>query len=145
MKPKIFYNSKLAKAILFGDYNTMMFFGIIITKQSELSAKTINHESIHVKQFIEVTVTFAVVLGILSIFTTPWILTAFPFAYYIVYGLECAVSYVYHFFKGDAVDKINDEAYYASAFEMEAYAHENDMEYLDNRKLFAFIKYYGKI
>ena len=40
----IYYNSKLAKLILFGDYTTIMFFGFILTKLKELSETIIRHE-----------------------------------------------------------------------------------------------------
>ena len=39
-------------------------------------------------------------------------------------GVEWLISYVYHILQGDARDRWNDAAYHASAFEMEAYAHE---------------------
>jgi len=47
--------------------------------------------------------------------------------------------------RGDARDRWNDEAYHASAFELEAYAHENEPEYQHKRRWFGFVKYYGKI
>ncbi|HJF99333.1 MAG TPA: hypothetical protein K8V61_08600 [Bacteroides clarus] len=43
----IYYNSKLAKLILFGSYTTIMFFGFILTKLKELSETTIRHERTH--------------------------------------------------------------------------------------------------
>ena len=47
--------------------------------------------------------------------------------------------------QGDARDRWNDAAYHASAFEMEAYAHEAEANYLSSRRWFAFVKYYGKL
>ena len=55
------------------------------------------------------------------------------------------ISYVYHILQGDARDRWNDAAYHASAFEMEAYAHEAEANYLSSRRWFAFVKYYGKL
>ena len=104
---KVYYNSKLAKRLLFGNFKTCMhlFCG-------HLSAG--------------------------------WLLLV-PFTYYLLYGGEWAISYAYHMIRGDARDRWNDEAYHASAFEMEAYAHENEPEYQHKRRWFGFVKYYGKI
>lgn len=143
MKTFIFYNSKLAKAILLKAYETMMFFGTIITKAASLSKQSINHEMIHVCQYLEVTAAAAIILGIVSIFTSAWVLIIAPFIYYLIYGIECLISYTYHWIRGDST--INDKVYYACAFEIEAHKYEADMSYIDNRKLFSFIKYYGKI
>ena len=35
---KVYYNSKLAKRLLFGNFKTCMFFGTVITKLAQLSA-----------------------------------------------------------------------------------------------------------
>ena len=37
---KVYYNSKLAKRLLFGNFKTCMFFGTVITKLAQLSART---------------------------------------------------------------------------------------------------------
>ena len=37
---KVYYNSKLAKRLLFGNFKTCMFFGTVITKLAQLSAST---------------------------------------------------------------------------------------------------------
>lgn len=50
---KIFYNSRLAKTLLFKGYSTMMLFGVIITKKEELTEKVKIHEGVHIKQFID--------------------------------------------------------------------------------------------
>ena len=48
---KVYYNSKLAKRLLFGNFKTCMFFGTVITKLAQLSASTKRHEGIHIRQF----------------------------------------------------------------------------------------------
>ena len=48
---KVYYNSKLAKRLLFGNFKTCMFFGTVITKLAQLSARTKRHEGIHIRQF----------------------------------------------------------------------------------------------
>ena len=41
---KVYYNSKLAKRLLFGNFKTCMFFGTVITKLAQLSARTKRHD-----------------------------------------------------------------------------------------------------
>ena len=74
-----------------------------------------------------------------------WWLLFVPTTFYLLYGVEWLISYVYHILRGDARDRWNDAAYHASAFEMEAYAHETEADYLSSRRWFAFVKYYGKL
>ena len=74
-----------------------------------------------------------------------WWLLFVPTTFYLLYGVEWLISYVYHILQGDARDRWNDAAYHASAFEMEAYAHEAEANYLSSRRWFAFVKYYGKL
>lgn len=57
---KVYYNSKLAKRLLFGNFKTCMFFGTVITKLAQLSARTKRHEGIHIRQFWECCVLGAV-------------------------------------------------------------------------------------
>ncbi|CAG2532074.1 MAG: hypothetical protein ABJO28_07530 [Maribacter dokdonensis] len=71
----------------------------------------INHEKIHLRQQQE--------------------LLILPF--YILYLTEWAIRAVCYF---DTY-----KAYQNLSFEREAYMHENDMDYLSNRKTFSFIKY----
>lgn len=149
---KVFYNSKLAKCLLFGNFKTCMFFGVVITKRLQISARSKRHEGIHIQQYWECyalgVVLWCVGHGAAHLFSghlSAWWLLLGPFVYYLLYIVEWAISYAYHIARGDARDRWNDEAYHASAFEMEAYAHENDLEYRHKRRWFAFVKYYGKI
>ena len=56
---KIYYNNLLARLLLWRkDYETAMIFGFICTKRKQaqpLSSKAVNHEAIHVEQYMEVT------------------------------------------------------------------------------------------
>lgn len=70
---------------------------------------TINHESIHIKQQLE--------------------LLIIPF--YLWYFLECFIKFF----------KFGFDAYYHISFEKEAYANENNLDYLSNRKFWSFFKY----
>lgn len=71
----------------------------------------IRHEKIHLRQQAELLLVF----------------------FYILYGLE----FMYHYF----LCRDRRTAYYRISFEREAYAQEQNEEYLKNRKLFAFINY----
>lgn len=100
------------KIIPFGNYKAMNLFGIIFTKSS-LSEIELNHEKIHTKQMIE---------------------TLF-IGFYIWYGLEYLLIRLF---------KIKDNqknCYHDVSFEEEAYNNQNNLNYLNTRKLFSWIKY----
>ena len=113
---KVYYNSKLAKRLLFGNFKTCMFFGTVITKLAQLSARTKRHEGIHIRQFWECCVLGAVLWclghGAAHLFcghlSAGWLLLV-PFTYYLLYSREWAKSYAYHMIRGDARDRWNDE------------------------------------
>lgn len=71
--------------------------------------------------------------------------------YYIMYGVEWLISFIYNVCKNIfikeklSLSEINNKAYHTLAFEMEAYDNEGKEDYLETRKGFAFIKYYGKV
>ena len=149
---KVYYNSTLARTILWKGYGTVMLFGAVFTKHAELPEDTVRHETIHAKQYRECCILAAllwpIVFGVMRLFggsLSVWWLAGVPLFYYGLYGAECGISYAYHMLRGDAREKWNDAAYYSSAFEMEAYGHETDPDYLRTRPLLAFIRYYGTV
>lgn len=83
-------------------------FGIY-TREKRETIYTVNHESVHWRQQIEM-------LGIF---------------FYLWYCFEWVVK----------LFKYGRMAYYAISFEREAYSKEHDLEYLKNRKPFAWIHY----
>ena len=97
-------------------FSAINLFGIIIGRKDicKLTKYDINHERIHTYQMIE-------------------LLWVFFYLFYILEWLFRVVQYR-GFLKG----------YYNISFEREAYKHGNDLEYLKNRKCFAFVKYYGQ-
>lgn len=104
----------------------IFLFGILFVKNNaKIDDVTINHESIHSRQFVELMALSAVVLIIIQW----WLIFFAPFAFYVWYIVEWLVRLP----KGNA--------YRSISFEREAYTNENDMEYLSNRKHFAFMKY----
>jgi len=147
---KVYYKSWLAKLLLFGGFSTAMLFGEIHTKRTTaLSEKTKRHESIHCEQYEEVTLIaffLAVIISALLGWSV-WPFLIVPVFYYILYGIEAAISWVHHFFstkKKDAAAAA-DEAYYNSMFEMEAYEGESDPEWIQARKFCHWLKFFGKV
>ena len=93
-------------------YSAMAVYPFILVKRKEMQndAVLINHEKIHHRQQLE--------------------LLILPF--YLLYLL----SYLYHLVRL----RSHFQAYKNIVFEREAYAMENDFDYLKNRKMFAFLK-----
>ena len=103
--------------IPFKGYLAMCIFPFIFVRKDARALKTtdINHETIHGKQQIEML----------------WVL------FFVWYGIEWFVRWVAYCFDGHL-------AYKNISFEQEAYLHEDDLIYLNNRKLFASWKYLFK-
>lgn len=143
----IFLDNRFAKFILFGSYHTIMFFGFILTKLKELSETTIRHERTHQKQFFECMEIAAIPSVLLAFHVSAWWLLLIPLFYYILYLAEWFVSFVYHLFADERIGggKVNNNAYRASAFEMEAKLNQDNPNYLKERKWGAWFHYYGKI
>jgi hypothetical protein len=91
--------------------NGMALFPFLLIKYKSPSKILINHERIHFRQQIE--------------------LLIFPF--YLWYVLE----YLIHRLRG----KSPNQAYRNISFEREAYENDENLEYLENRKPWAFWKY----
>ena len=103
--------------IPFKGYLAMCIFPFIFVRKDARALKTtdINHETIHGKQQIEML----------------WVL------FFVWYGIEWFVRLVAYGFDCHL-------AYKNISFEQEAYLHEDDLIYLNNRKLFASWKYLFK-
>lgn len=99
------------KWIPFGSYSTINLFGILFTKSDYLSEKTINHESIHTAQMKEM----------------------FYLPFYIWYGVEYLIIRFFH--------KTQNDGYHDISFEEEAYNNDDNIDYLKNRKPFAWLEY----
>lgn len=150
---KVFYNSIVARLFLWRkNYRTAMFFGFICTKRKAtepLTIEDVNHEAIHAEQYTEITATAVLVAVVLSIAFgwAVWPFLAAIMLYYIIYFVEAGISWCHNFFahrKKDA-GAAADQAYYNSMFEMEAYAHEDDIDYIPVRKSFHWLRNFGKI
>ena len=104
---KIIHN----KLIPFKGYSTINLFGILFTKEKELSPKTINHESIHTAQMKEMGYVF----------------------FYLWYVIEYCLIRLFH--------NKQSGAYHDVSFEEEAYNNDRNLNYLYERKRYAWIKY----
>lgn len=120
--------------IPFGSYTAMNFFGIIFTKE-EVNEKMLNHEKIHSVQIIEMAIVAAIIITAIVYLTNSsywWILLSLP-TYYVWYCIEYMFISVMH-------DK-QVCAYKDISFEEEAYDNDDNVNYLYERKPFAWFKY----
>lgn len=135
---KVFYESWIAKHLLFASYTTITLFAWVFTKWSEKEARqsTINHECVHARQWIELTVASGILiwLGMLLFGYSAWWLMLSAMVFYIWYVLESAVKWFYGSIMG------NYNAYKNVSFEREARLSEKDSNYLENSKYFAWLK-----
>lgn len=134
---KLVYNN----IIPFKGYLAMCIFPFIFVRKDARAIKTtdINHETIHGRQQIETHVVALLLLAIMALvglFSWWWVLT-FPLMYFALYGLEYAFRLVIYGFDARL-------AYKNISFEQEAYLHEDDLIYLNNRNLFASWQYLFK-
>ena len=98
--------------IPFGNYKAINLFGVLFVKKNAvISDEFINHESIHTQQMKE---------------------TLFLF-FYLWYVVEWLIRLVYY--------RNFHKAYKNISFEREAYDNDDDLEYFDNRKKYAWVKY----
>lgn len=87
----------------------LAFFPFVFTKYKKNNPVFINHEKIHLRQQLE--------LGLL-----------FFYIWYLAEYLWYLIKYKSHI-----------KAYYQIRFEREAYQNENNIAYLENRKIWAFL------
>lgn len=122
------------KFIPFRGYETINLFGILFTR-GNIDDIEYNHESIHSVQMIECMILAASVIAIICIiFNISWwfLLLAIPM-YYIQYCLEYVIIRFFHKKQGDA--------YHDVSFEEEAYNNEHNLNYINHRKVFAWMQY----
>ena len=125
------------KYIPFGRFSAMNILGLLFVKEyTPLYERDIRHEAIHSAQQYEILAASALVSLVLSCIWASWwyllITIAMPILLYIVAWLIELALPPYN------------TAYKDSPFEREAYINEKDPEYLANRPLFAWVKYFIK-
>lgn len=124
---KIIYNN----FIPFDGYTAMNLFGVLFSRVKNLSKRTINHEAIHTEQIKEMFVVGLIIIASLILFCNIsfWWLLLSPATFYIFYIIEWFIRL---FINGS-------KAYRNISFEKEAYGNDDNLDYLNNRKLFAWI------
>ena len=122
------------KYIPFPGYKAINLFGVLFVKNNaKIDEVTINHESIHSAQIAEVMIASVPFALLLWLFTNVWLgLLLVIASYYLWYVIEWLIRLP----KGNAYKNIS--------FEREAYANQDDLSYLKNRKRFDFAKYIKK-
>ena len=111
MFPFIIKNSKIPKIMSVFINVYAITLWPFIFIRDEGNEKTIRHEKIHIRQYNEL-----LVIGFLILYLFDWIV-----------GL---IKY-----------RDSSIAYLNIRFEQEAYENQDDLHYLDNRKMFAWLKY----
>ena len=126
------------KLIPFKGFGAMNILGMVFTryKAEELSEHTKRHEQIHTMQQYEIMLASALIsLVLCNIWASWWYLLvtiALPIALYVLVWLIELVLPPY------------TSAYKDSPFEREAFANDEDVNYLVTRPLFAWVKYFLK-
>lgn len=136
---KVFYNSWIAKNLLFSNYTTITLLAWVFTKYSkgEVRQSLINHECTHARQWVELTVASGLFLwiGLLLCDYSAWWLMLSGFTFYILYIIESFIRWVYSCFMSKEYS-----AYRNTSFEKEARLAENDPNYLENSRYFSWLK-----
>lgn len=122
------------KYLPFGRFDVMNILGFLFIKENtKLSNKLLNHEAIHTEQQIEIMTVSALIAVLLSNwYYSFWYLLIVIALPIIIYLLAWIIELLLPPY---------DSAYKDSPFEREAYANEDDMEYLITRVPFAWVYY----
>ena len=130
---KVFYNNWLAKTFLYGAH-TITIGPFVLTKRDSLPQSVINHECVHARQWIEMTVASGLIIWLLMLIfdISAWWMLLASLTFYIWYVTEFLILFCNHPYK---------DAYKAISFEREARASEFDSNYLENAHYFSWVKY----
>ena len=123
--------------IPFMGYNAITIWPFVFVRRGVwYSHNTDRHERIHGRQQLEMLPVGMVLAAVLAAVGCGWwSLLALP-VFYIWYGLEYIVRL--------AITRDRDRAYLSVSFEQEAYTHQFDEPYLQNRRWYAWLKYLFK-
>lgn len=120
----------------FGGFKMCNILTCLFTKSRNISQTDLNHEKIHSCQMIETAILITLLIGIVMWLTncSLWWSLLGILSFYAIYGLETLIIWFFHTtFHG---------AYRDVSFEEEAYNHDHDLNYIQNRKLFNWVKYF---
>lgn len=131
----ILQNKWINRYIPFPGFRACNLFGIIfVRKGATIDDVTLNHEKIHSEQIAEVMLASVPVAILLWNTSNIWIAGLFVLiSYYLWYVVEWLVHFI----------RLKDPhlAYRRICFEREAYENRNDLNYLESRSWFKFIRY----
>lgn len=132
-------------------FKAINLFGIIFAKENAiLDDKSLNHETIHTNQIIEMTMLYLPILIYLSLNISLWLIPTILLPYYVPYLVEWFIKFLYYNFSQlfKTIFRIKNKeeydlywAYKNISFEREAYDNGDNLEYLENRKFFSWVKY----
>lgn len=141
---KVFYESWIAKHLLFASYTTITLFAWVFTKWSEKEARqsTINHECVHARQWVELTVASGLLIwvGMLLFGYSAWWLVLSALIFYVWYIAEYLIFKLIGLFRSS--ENGQKAAYRLVSFEKEARLSERDNNYLENCRYFAWLSFY---
>lgn len=124
------------KCIPFGRFDYMSIYPFIFIK-SDINKTSMNHELIHAQQQKEISILFACIFTIISIIFgfSLWYLFICATSFYMLYVINWIFEII-------AIMWSDKKAYSDIVFEKEARANQDNANYLSERPLFAWIKYF---
>lgn len=143
---KVFYNSIIAKGLLyFSPCDLIMLFGMVFSKakKEDVPQSVIEHERVHIRQWVEMSfVSGLVVLLLILLFDISywWILLSF-ITFYAWYIIEWMCKSLWYSIMIDEWTCDLETPYEALSFEREARMVEKDSDYLESRKMFAWLRH----
>lgn len=141
---KVFYDSWVARMVLyFSSCHTIMLLGFVFSKQkkSEMTQATRNHECVHARQWMEVTVLSGIFMLalVLAFALSPWWILLSGAVYYVWYIIEWWIRSMVYSVLNDEWDCEKRDPYKDICFEREARFSEHDPNYLENSRYFAWV------
>ena len=138
---KIFYNSGIAKTLLcLSDCHTIMLFGFVFSKlkEEEMTQSTKNHESVHVRQWAEMTISSGLLLFMLVVIfgISSWWLVLSGLTFYLWYIIEYFFKSIHYSIMIDPWTCDLETPYESISFEREARKANKDSNYLENSNYF---------
>ena len=143
---KVFYNSLIAKGLLhFSPCDLIMLFGVVFSKvkKEDVPQGAINHESVHARQWTEMTILSGMVILALVLWLgiSPWWMLLSGATFYAWYVIEWMCKGLWYSIMIDEWTCDMETPYESISFEREARLAEKDANYLENSSYFAWMKY----
>ena len=137
------------KILPFKGFSVLNILGILFYRKGtycndEIPVTTLNHEAIHTRQQYEIILVSALIALVVADFSH--LIAALPLLLYVIgFILEVVLPPYHSVVKSKNpikwLQKLWMDAYGDNCFEREAYSNEDNLEYLFNRKPFAWMSY----